>query len=352
MQPPTGNERPPAYSVRPSAHISSTPQAPPFATTNVPVPAPGFQSRPPFLSSPAAPGATATMHPQAPFGSGQPVQQSSAFGPVGPTYGIGATTSPPVRFNGPSSVGPTSTPTYQQPEVPRFPTPSQPVNPLQSSYMRFPPQPPLQSVPMGSPPTQIGNQFVMRSNVPPPPPSTSTSALAQQQVHGFTNVNQQQPMYQPPPPPLPGQRQFPSVGSAAGPHGQMQFPRSGPTMVSPPQMQFPSVGPPVGPSVGSTGAIQSLLEEFQSLSVGAVPGSIDSGIDPKSLPRPLQGDEELTRILESYPLNCHPRYFRLTTHALPNSQSLHARWHLPLGAVVHPLAESPDGVLPVVHIYQ
>ncbi|KAJ3703215.1 hypothetical protein LUZ61_006920 [Rhynchospora tenuis] len=366
MQPPTGGEKPPStYHGRPLTYVSSIPQptpqpafaslpvpGPPFATSNAPGQISGPQFRPPFSSSQPVPGGTTAVPPppppQAPFAAGQPVPGSSPFAPVGPTSGAAATTSPPIRFNGPSLVGPTPAPTYQQPEVPRFSSPSKPVTPLQSSFIRGPPQPPIQSVPMAQPPTQIGSQLGMRSNMPPP--MASASSLAQQHVQGFTNVNQQRSMYQPPPPPPPGQMQFPNVGTAVAPHGQMQFPHSGATMTAPPQVQFPSMGPQVGPPIGSTGAIHSLVEEFQSLSVGAAPGSIDSGVDVKTLPRPLQGDEEPTRVLESYPLNCHPRYFRLTTHALPNSQSLHARWHLPLGAVVHPLAESPNGEeVPVIN---
>ncbi|RRT82994.1 hypothetical protein B296_00010393 [Ensete ventricosum] len=90
------------------------------------------------------------------------------------------------------------------------------------------------------------------------------------------------------------------------------------------------------------GGLQGLVEEFESLTVGSVPGALDPGIDTKLLPRPLSGDEESAKILEMYPLNSHPRILRLTTHAIPNSQSLLSRWHLPLGAVVHPLAEAPD----------
>jgi protein transport protein SEC24 len=105
------------------------------------------------------------------------------------------------------------------------------------------------------------------------------------------------------------------------------------------QAAYPNAGPSFG------GTLQSLVEDFQSLSLSSVPGSPDPGVDIKGLPRPLDGDEEPVKVLETYPLNCHPRYFRLTTHAIPASQSLFNRWHLPLGAVVHPLAESPDGVM-------
>ncbi|URE34005.1 protein transport protein Sec24-like [Musa troglodytarum] len=103
------------------------------------------------------------------------------------------------------------------------------------------------------------------------------------------------------------------------------------------QLQHPLTGPPIG-------GVQGLVEEFQSLTVGSVPGALDPEVDTKSLPRPLNGDEEPTKILEVYPFNCHLRFMRLTTHAIPNSQSLLSRWHLPLGAVVHPLAEAPDGL--------
>jgi protein transport protein SEC24 len=109
------------------------------------------------------------------------------------------------------------------------------------------------------------------------------------------------------------------------------------------QAAYATGGPPTG------GTLQSLVEDFQSLSVSSAPGSLDPGVDVKGLPRPLDGDEEPTKVLEAYPLNCHPRYFRLTTHAIPASQSLVSRWHLPLGAVVHPLAESPDGEVPVIN---
>ncbi|RLM66248.1 hypothetical protein C2845_PM16G01150 [Panicum miliaceum] len=124
----------------------------------------------------------------------------------------------------------------------------------------------------------------------------------------------------------------------------MPPPPMGPTATFGNQAAYPSAGPPVG------GTLQSLVEDFQSLALSSAPGSLDPGVDVKGLPRPLDGDEEPVKLLEAYPLNCHPRYFRLTTHAIPASQSLVSRWHLPLGAVVHPLAESPDGEeVPVIN---
>jgi len=102
-------------------------------------------------------------------------------------------------------------------------------------------------------------------------------------------------------------------------------------------MQHPGSGPP-------TGAIDGMTEDFNSLSIQTRPGLMEPSIDAKELPRPLEGDEEPKFLADVYPMNCNPRYLRLTTSGMPNSQSLCSRWHLPLGAVVCPLAESPDGV--------
>ncbi|PQQ10286.1 protein transport protein Sec24-like [Prunus yedoensis var. nudiflora] len=108
-------------------------------------------------------------------------------------------------------------------------------------------------------------------------------------------------------------------------------------------MQHPGSGPPLG-------AVQALTEDFSSLSIGSVPGTIEPGLDPKAMPRPLSGDVEPKSLAQMYPMNCHPRFLRLTTGAIPSSQSLSSRWHLPLGAVVCPLAEPPDGEeVPIVN---
>ncbi|GMH28103.1 hypothetical protein Nepgr_029946 [Nepenthes gracilis] len=77
---------------------------------------------------------------------------------------------------------------------------------------------------------------------------------------------------------------------------------------------------------------------------------MDSVLDSKALPRPLKGDVEPTIHWDIYPMNCDPRYLQLTTSCIPNSQSLLSRWHLPLGAVVCPLAEAPVGEeVPIVN---
>uniref|UniRef100_M8C7R1 Protein transport Sec24-like protein n=1 Tax=Aegilops tauschii TaxID=37682 RepID=M8C7R1_AEGTA len=159
------------------------------------------------------------------------------------------------------------------------------------------------------------------------------------------------------PPPVQSQPQPVQGYYPGGPNPQ--FPPSRPSFQQPMQnMPPPSMGPPSSysnqpayPTTGPPmGTLQTLVEDFQSLSVSSAPGSLDPGVDVNGLPRPLYGDEEPAKVLEAFPLNCHPRYFRLTTHTIPASQSLVSRWHLPLGAVVHPLAEAPDGEeVPVVN---
>lgn len=89
---------------------------------------------------------------------------------------------------------------------------------------------------------------------------------------------------------------------------------------------------------------QGIIQDFGSLSLGSTPGSADLGLDFKTVPRPLMEDVKEHTSNEMFPMNCNSRYLRLTTYAMPNSQSLLSRWHLPLGAVICPLAEDPDGV--------
>ncbi|MBA0803899.1 hypothetical protein Gohar_014061 [Gossypium harknessii] len=145
------------------------------------------------------------------------------------------------------------------------------------------------------------------SFVPPPPASSSP-------------FSSQQGSYAPPPP----------VATSLGYQSRGQ-------------MQHPSSAPPIG-------GIQSLTEDFSSLSLASLPGSIDPGCNHRTLPRPLDGDEEPSSFTEMYPMNCNPRYLRLTTSGIPSSQSLASRWHLTLGAVVCPLAEDPEGEeVPVIN---
>ncbi|RZC77573.1 hypothetical protein C5167_001743 [Papaver somniferum] len=213
-----------------------------------------------------------------------PAQHNPSVQPSNPHQGL-----PPFPFCPQSQIS-------QVAPVPRSvnPPPSQgdaPQSPSQSSFYSL--NPPVQTVSQGYP-------YISQANsVPPVPPVQSYPFPSQQGDH----------------------RPAPSQASSMGMHymGHMQHSSAGPS------------------------AVQDLVEDFSSLSVGSFPGSNDPGIDSKMLPRPLDdADTQGKSSTEFYPFNCHPRYLRLTTNAIPNAQSLLSRWHLPLGAVVHPLAESAD----------
>lgn len=346
-----GNEKLANLPGRPAAPFPVNPQnSAPFRSPGPPV---GF-------------GAPATSQSTVPFSSSGPL--------AGPESSVYRSPQPPsVRFNGPSSP-PASYPmqssyAHLQPQAPGFPPAGQPMPPFRGPLGRPPavsppmslhPQPQIPLVPTGLPPQTL-NQVPSRGIMPPPPSESPFSAarpLPQAPVYGQPNSIPRSNFYQPP-----HDSQFSASKPASQPPTQAfqttSFPPAQPTfhshqagfMPPPPpptgvpsgltsreHMQYPNAGPPMG------GNLQGLVEDFQSLSVGSVPGSIDAGIDPESLPRPLDGDKEPTSVLEMYPLNCHPKFLRLTTHAIPSSQSLLSRWHLPLGAVVHPLAEVPNGV--------
>lgn len=262
--------------------------------------------------------------------------------PEGSGYGA----APQPRFNGPipspqSSYAPTNVAFNPRYQTPQFPSPAQPVptmapSPFAPSGSQQPmppsasyrPQPHIPSVPMRFPPQN------MNPNVGTTP--LSASSPMQPGMQGYT-YRQPDPITTQVPPP-----QAPPFFGHQGGYGSPP-PRAIPGMTSRDHMQHPVGGPPMR-------ALQGLVEEFSSLSVGSVPGSIDLGVDAKTLPRPLDGDLKPKAFSEMYPLNCDSRYLRLTTSAMPNSQSLLSRWHLPLGAVVHPLAEAPDGEeVPIVN---
>lgn len=342
-----------------------------------------LQSNAPFRSSAplAGFGAPAAAQSTIPFSTSGPVvsPESSGYRSLQP---------PSVRFNGPSSP-PTSYPTqsssaHPQPQAPRFPPGSQHMPPFRgppvglpgvsppvglpgvSSHVPVRPQSQIPLVPAGLS-SQTANQIPPRGNMPMPlseSPFSATRPPPQAHLYGQPNSIPRANVFQ-----SPSSSQITSAQPVSQPHMQ-SFPTASIPPVQPPfhsyqgglvpppppptgipsgfssreHMQYLNTGPPIG------GSLQGIVEDFQSLSIGSVPGSLDAGLDPVSLPRPLDGDKEPTSIRETYPLNCHPRYLKLTTHAIPSSQSLLARWHLPLGALVHPLAEAPDGEdVPIVN---
>ncbi|KAK8676756.1 hypothetical protein V6N13_142322 [Hibiscus sabdariffa] len=314
----------------------------------------------PFSSSGPAAGPESSNFRPIPPGAPQTMAPFSAAGP-----------SPPARFIDPSVPSPpiTSVPPSGAPYQ-RFPTPPFPSS-AQTPPNRAPPvgQPPFQpptsqvSVPppsfrpqtqvppvaMGSPP-QNANFPPSRMNVPQPPSDSLLSGPRPNFQPPFPGYPSKQPVVSQAPSSFPahqGSFMPPPAPPSAFPSHQGSY---GPPPVatnlgyqSRDQMQHPVSARPIG-------GVQSLTEDFSSLSVASMPGSMEPGLDYRALPRPLDGDVVPSSFLEMYPMNCDPRYLRLTTSAIPNSQSLVSRWHLPLGAVVCPLAEAPEGEeVPVIN---
>ncbi|KAK7356183.1 hypothetical protein VNO80_15450 [Phaseolus coccineus] len=310
---------------------------------------PAFLSRPPFAGTQG----------MAPFSSAGTMVGSEppSFRPTPPAPPLASTpfssSAPPGQFNDPSvSPSPSNFPPAAGP-FQRFPMPQFSSNaqapPLRAPLMGQPtfqpsagqtqsfpaslqPQPHTPFVSIGSPPSALPG-----SSVPPPvfqpsfpgyPQKQAGAEMLASSVHSSHPSNQGNygPVHAPP----------------------MPFPHRG-GYVSQPPMAPPSGTQPMR-SEPPTGVISGLTEDFNSLSIQTRPGLMEPSIDTKELPRPLEGDEEQKFLADVYPMNCNTRFLRLTTSGMPNSQSLCSRWHLPLGAVVCPLAESPDGEeVPIVN---
>ncbi|CAA3029180.1 transport Sec24-like At3g07100 [Olea europaea subsp. europaea] len=382
----TENPKHPTYQLRPAA----TPFAAPQSST------PFISSGPVFGSEtsafrPAPP--PSSQIPTPPFSSG-PLVGSEAPGPgyrsplVGRSNEIVRPPPPPPSSlsNGPPLTGPfqcfsapqfTSTAqvppshTFGQPAVP--PPTGPPAAAISSPPVSLQPYPQAAPISMGSPPQNIktGQSSIsfppssdqpfspprpnVRPSSPPMGPSYPTArGNFQPPFPGYRSVqpntvaqapgqpdsfSSQHGGYGPPAPQTPFLAQ--QRGYVPGPPGP---PGSAPTgLYSRDQMQHHGIAPPIATS-------QGLAEDFSSLSLGSVPGSFNTGLDPAALPRPLEGDMAPKSLAEMYPMNCSSRYLRLTTSGIPNSQSLASRWHVPLGAVVCPLAEAPYGEeVPIVN---
>ncbi|XP_062081766.1 protein transport protein SEC24 A [Humulus lupulus] len=343
-----------------------------------------FQSSGPVVGSdnsglrpttPSAPQSTT------PFSSYGPVVGSESSGfvrapPMAPQTNIphasGFRPAPPARFNDPSvppppvSYAPTTAGPFPTPQFSSIqPPPSRPAivsrPPFQPPAAQVPPpqlplhpQQQIPLVPMGSPPQNM-NYVPGSTNNPHSSPDSSFPTLRPNSQPSFPGYVRQQSSADSLAPPV----QSPFLAKQGSAPFQTTTPPSfvahqGGYVASPPvaapmglqtrdRMQHSSLGPPVG-------SIQGLVEDFNSLSIGSSPGSIEPGVDLNGLPRPLDGDMEPKLFHEMYPLNCSSRFLRLTTSGIPSSQSLASRWHLPLGAVVCPLAEAPDGdEVPVIN---
>ncbi|KAK1581925.1 hypothetical protein Q3G72_010223 [Acer saccharum] len=370
-----GTENPgrPSFPARPSAtpFAAAPPAVTPFLSSG-PVAGPGVSS---FRPPPAAPPNTLPSVSSAP--------------PAG-SDGSGFRPTPPARFNDPSVSSPRTTHVpatggpFQRLPTPPFPSMAQapparapPVGPQPGPYFpgqvshspaSFRPQPP--AVPMGSPP-QRASYAPPGVNFPQPSSDSSFSAPRPYSQPSFTPVDSTYPSARATlQPPMPGYATMPPNAVSQMPTTASPFPSHQGSYVPGPPGPPPAASPfpahqggfvsssPLAATPGlhaqysapPVGVMQNLAEDFSYLSMGSIPGSIEPGLDLKALPRPLDGDVEPNSLAEIFPLNCHSRYLRLSTSAIPNSSSLVSRWHLPLGAVVCPLAETPEGEeVPIVN---
>ncbi|KAE9463939.1 hypothetical protein C3L33_04135, partial [Rhododendron williamsianum] len=304
--------------------IPQRPAGPPFAAAYRPTPPGAPQTTTPFLSSGPVVGSEASgFRPTQTLNSNIPSMPPppSSYGPAVPLQRF-----PTPQFSS------TAQPLPLRPSPPGQPVLTSPFKPP-GVHLPSPPvslhQPHIPSMPMGSPPQSISH-LPSRMSGPQPfqstfpgYPSKPSAVLTQPPPVQPAPFVTHQGGYGPPPPAT-------SAHLLSHQRGYVH-----PPLVA--QMQHQGSGPPMG-------TLQGLTEDFSSLSLASIPGSLDPGLDSKVLPRPLDGDMEPKSLDEMYPMNCHSRYLRLTTSAIPNSSSLVSKWHLPLGAVVCPLAEAPDGM--------
>ncbi|KAL8523037.1 hypothetical protein ACS0TY_013130 [Phlomoides rotata] len=374
-----GTENPnlPNYPFRqPASPLAALQSATPFLSSAPMVSSEGLAFRPPPHASP--------QFRSPPFSSGHLVgSEAPAFRPLQPGRPNELVRPPPPQSHGPStmgfqnfrnpafsSIGQAVPPLHAGQQVPNCPPPTGPsARPVTLPPVSVISQHKAPSVPQGFP-TEISKNEQINSNIPPPqpfsssrpfvqpsPPPTGPSYAAarvtfQPPFPVYTNA---QPNSVPQAPPI-DSSSFPlqqgGYAPAAPPSPFLAQQRSyvpGPPITTPSglypgsQIQHQGIAPPTATSHG-------LAEDFSSLSLGSGPGSFDVGLDAEALPRPLDGDVEPKSFVEMYPMNCNCKFLRLTTSGIPNSQSLASRWHLPLGAVVCPLAEVPsEEEVPIVN---
>lgn len=337
-----GTENPniPNHSLRPSSaspFLSSSPVVSSEASVFRPAPQASSQfPPPPFSSGPVVGSQAPAFRPNELVRPPPPPLASSYGGPPAGFQRFQNPAVPPPPATGPP-IGLTPAPLLSQPQPPSRPVESPHTTKIEQTYMNTPTSQPFSySRPSVQPsPAPMGPSYATaRGSFQPSFPG---------EANGQMNTVPQPPPMQPPP--------FPSQ------HGGYAPP---PAATSPflSQQRSYAPAPPIAPLgypgaqmqhhgiTPSTASSQGLAEDFSSLSLGSAPGSYDTGLDAEALPRPLGGDVEPKSFAEMYPMNCSSKFLRLTTSGIPNSQSLASRWHLSLGAVVCPLAESPAGVRP------
>lgn len=183
-------------------------------------------------------------------------------------------------------------------------------------------------------PQQMGSMPQQQMGNMPQPPSTPS-------VPAFGGMHEARP---------------PQMANAAlRPPGPLTVaPQSQPQMGMAPPHGYDGTSMGMGMGVGGTAA---MMDAFETLSLGqtgpSMPGAPAAPpANAATFPRPAGTLEQETEALgppKSYSSsNCTPAFARMTSLAAPNSQALKTRWHLPYGAVVHPMSEV-GGHVPVAN---
>jgi protein transport protein SEC24 len=281
-----------------------------------------------------------------PGGFPTPAGGPGAAPQVGPGGGYGAPR-PPTSMVPPSPMQPQQPqfgmrpPGMPQQQQPPQQQQQQPQQPGMMGGMR-PPGAPMQ--PMQPIPPQMGGAAY-------PPPSPAFGAMPpqqQQQQQPQMAATAPPPAFGAPRPPMPG------PGGYGAPPPQMGAPAMRPPGPPPPPMMGGGGGGGMGMApgydAGGMGMTNAVMDAFETLSLGpgapGMPGVPAAGppANAAAFPRPAgTPEQEADAVGPPRPYssaNCGPAFLRMTTQAAPNSQALKARWHLPLGAVVHPLAEA------------
>ncbi|CAM6099065.1 unnamed protein product [Calypogeia fissa] len=307
-----------------TAPLSGRPSGPPpgpFAGQQRP---PG----PPPTAAAASPGMRPAAAPPTSFPGG-PIPQGKGY--AAPQSGVGFAPPPSGAQQGPPPAG-NQAPAFGPPPI--------------AGQQRMAPYNALSQIPSSAPLPGHPNGVAQ----PPPSPGGDRYGIPSA-AHPYPNFVQAPPGHaygasQPAAPPQFGGPQATPYG--APPQGAYGTAQPNSTLGQPQAGQMGGyMGPPPIGGYGNDPTARGLPEEFQSLSMVPLPGSMDAGVDAAALPRP---SDDMEPPPSTWAANCHPRYLRLTCNSLPNSHSLVSRWHLPLGAVLHPLAEAPPGEeVPVVN---
>jgi len=93
--------------------------------------------------------------------------------------------------------------------------------------------------------------------------------------------------------------------------------------------------------MGNYASPEAVMGQFAALTMGSGMGqATDVGVNPAEFPRPGAVPTEPPK-MEG---NCDSQFIRMTVGALPNSAATKARWGLPLGAIVQPMAPTAEPV--------